>query len=250
MPFLCCVSQLHYLQTEHCFGNSFSNCKWLVLHSKVQIFFAVFPLSSLTPHDCSDGAGGDSCEQVGSLPAGWGCSWVLLGLLGWHRQAAVGKTAVWLSRASSCPWTDLQLGCNPDECPACPGLWCLFLGGKWSVGVLLLGYITSCPELTHGFCLFCLQRVGSASCQQLIFYLKESGYIVSPGRRGRDIRQVLACISWQHGLQSGQFMWDWQTEAVSAWPHSHRSLLLSSFEKLPFICLLASTFNQIGNCSL
>lgn len=181
---------------------------------------------------------------------GWVSSWVLIG---WHRQAAVGKTAVWSSRASSWPWTNVQLGCNPAKCPVCPGLRCLFLGGKWYVGVLLLGYITSFPELTHGFCLFCLHRVGTASCQQLIFHLKKSGNIGSPGRRGRDIRQVLACISWQHGLQSGQFMWDWQTEAVSAWPHSHRSLqnqLLSSFEKLPFFCLVAFTFNQIGNCSL
>lgn len=59
------------------------------------------------------------------------------------------------------------------------------------MGVLLLGYITSFPELTHGLCLFCLHRMETASCQQLIFHLKESSNIGSPGRRGRDIRQVL-----------------------------------------------------------
>lgn len=160
-----------------------------------------------------------------------------LGLLGWHRQAAGGRTAVGSSGASSWPWANLQLGCNPAECPACPGFCCLFLGGRWSVGVLLLGCITSFPELTHGLCLFCLHRVGTASCQQLIFHLKESSNIGSPGRRGRDIRQVLACISWQHGLQSGQFMWDWQRQSqlgptptwvcrIDCWAVLERSLLL------------------------
>lgn len=58
-------------------------------------------LSSVTPHDCNGGGRSDSREQAGSLPAGWGCSWVVLGLPGWHRQVAVGKTGVWSSRASS-----------------------------------------------------------------------------------------------------------------------------------------------------
>lgn len=87
-------------------------------------------LSSVTPHDCNGGGRSDSREQAGSLPAGWGCSWVVLGLPGWHRQAAVGKTGVWSSRASSSPWTNLQLSCNSAWCPVCPGLCCLFLGGK------------------------------------------------------------------------------------------------------------------------
>lgn len=48
---------------------------------------------------------------LGLLPAG--CGWVVLRLSGWHRQAAVSKASVWSSRASSWPWTNLQLGCNP-----------------------------------------------------------------------------------------------------------------------------------------
>ena len=38
---------------------------------------------------------------LGLLPAGWGCGWVVPGLLQWHRQAAGSKTGVWSSRASS-----------------------------------------------------------------------------------------------------------------------------------------------------
>lgn len=78
VPFQCCISRLHYLQTGRCFGSSFPNCKWLVLQSKEENFFAVFSPSSLTPRDCDDGGGG-SHEQAGA-----GCCWGCWGGTGWQ----------------------------------------------------------------------------------------------------------------------------------------------------------------------
>lgn len=73
--------------------------------------FAVFSLSSLTPHDCSDGGRGDSHEQAGSLPAGWGCSWGCWG--GTGRQQAVellyGRQEQAADLEQICSWVVTQL---------------------------------------------------------------------------------------------------------------------------------------------